>query len=94
MTEKQRDGLVCHNENCGHFETDVKDTRPTMSMIRRRRQCPKCGSRFTTYEIPLAVLNQVQAQLRQSAAIKSALESALQSEFHTDIFKMEAENAE
>ena len=37
---------------CGHEDTQVKDSRPTEdnSAIRRRRSCPACGSRFTTFE--------------------------------------------
>ncbi|MDJ0948723.1 MAG: transcriptional regulator NrdR [Alphaproteobacteria bacterium] len=37
---------------CGHDDTQVKDSRPTEdnSAIRRRRFCPQCGSRFTTFE--------------------------------------------
>jgi transcriptional repressor NrdR len=37
---------------CGHDDTQVKDSRPTEdnSAIRRRRSCPACGSRFTTFE--------------------------------------------
>ena len=37
---------------CGHQDTQVKDSRPTEdnSAIRRRRLCPDCGSRFTTFE--------------------------------------------
>lgn len=37
---------------CGHDDTQVKDSRPTEdnSAIRRRRSCPGCGSRFTTFE--------------------------------------------
>ncbi|MBH43710.1 MAG: transcriptional regulator NrdR [Rickettsiales bacterium] len=37
---------------CGHGETQVKDSRPSddNASIRRRRQCPACGSRFTTFE--------------------------------------------
>jgi transcriptional repressor NrdR len=37
---------------CGHDDTQVKDSRPTEdnSAIRRRRSCPDCGSRFTTFE--------------------------------------------
>lgn len=37
---------------CGFLDTKVNDSRPTddnMS-IRRRRACPKCNKRFTTYE--------------------------------------------
>ena len=37
---------------CQNEATQVKDSRPTEdgACIRRRRQCDKCGSRFTTFE--------------------------------------------
>jgi transcriptional repressor NrdR len=37
---------------CGNDNTQVKDSRPTedSSAIRRRRICPDCGGRFTTFE--------------------------------------------
>jgi len=37
---------------CDCFESKVIDTRPTDegNVIRRRRECIKCGRRFTTYE--------------------------------------------
>ncbi|MFN7662154.1 MAG: transcriptional regulator NrdR [Alphaproteobacteria bacterium] len=37
---------------CGCIETQVKDSRPSDDYlaIRRRRFCPECVSRFTTYE--------------------------------------------
>jgi transcriptional repressor NrdR len=37
---------------CNHTDTQVKDSRPTEdeSAIRRRRLCPACGSRFTSFE--------------------------------------------
>ena len=47
---------------CGHKEDKVIDSRTTKedSSIRRRRECLKCGKRFTTYEyieeIPLMVI--------------------------------------
>ncbi|MBM3478746.1 MAG: transcriptional repressor NrdR [Alphaproteobacteria bacterium] len=48
---------------CGHDETQVKDSRPTDdgSAIRRRRFCPACGSRFTTFE---------RVQLRELTIVK------------------------
>ena len=48
---------------CGHDETQVKDSRPTEdgSSIRRRRFCPACGSRFTTFE---------RVQLRELTIVK------------------------
>ena len=47
---------------CAYFESKVIDSRPTDEgqAIRRRRECIKCGKRFTTYEkieeIPLIVV--------------------------------------
>jgi len=35
---------------CGYGESTVLETRDTENGIRRRRQCLKCGKRFTTYE--------------------------------------------
>lgn len=46
---------------CGHEESKVVDSRPAEGndSIRRRRECTKCGFRFTTYErreeLPLVV---------------------------------------
>ena len=38
---------------CGFTESKVLDSRPTDegNSIRRRRECLKCGKRFTTYEM-------------------------------------------
>lgn len=49
---------------CGHEETQVKDSRPSedASSIRRRRNCPSCGGRFTTFE---------RIQLRDLTVVKS-----------------------
>ena len=47
---------------CGSNDTSVIDSRPAddNTSIRRRRSCPECGKRFTTYEkvetIPLIVI--------------------------------------
>ena len=37
---------------CGHNDTQVKDSRPAEDnhAIRRRRSCPECGARWTTFE--------------------------------------------
>src|ERR1700739_1896219 len=37
---------------CGGLDTQVKDSRPSddSAAIRRRRHCPACGGRFTTFE--------------------------------------------
>jgi transcriptional repressor NrdR len=48
---------------CGGLDTQVKDSRPTedSSSIRRRRVCPDCGGRFTTFE---------RVQLREMTVVK------------------------
>ncbi len=48
---------------CGGLETQVKDSRPSddHSAIRRRRVCPDCGGRFTTFE---------RVQLRELTVVK------------------------
>lgn len=37
---------------CGYLDSRVLESRPTedVAAIRRRRECPRCGRRFTTYE--------------------------------------------
>jgi transcriptional repressor NrdR len=48
---------------CGEADTQVKDSRPTEdnTAIRRRRVCPTCGQRFTTFE---------RVQLRELTVVK------------------------
>ncbi len=48
---------------CGFLDSQVKDSRLTEdgSCIRRRRECPECGSRFTTFE---------RVQLRELVVVK------------------------
>lgn len=50
---------------CGSLDTQVKDSRPTedASSIRRRRVCPDCGGRFTTFE---------RVQLRELTVLKKS----------------------
>ena len=49
---------------CGNVDTQVKDSRPAEDhvAIRRRRLCPGCGGRFTTYE---------RVQLRDLVVVKT-----------------------
>jgi transcriptional repressor NrdR len=48
---------------CGFEDTQVKDSRPTddRGSIRRRRLCPNCAARFTTFE---------RVQLRELTVVK------------------------
>jgi transcriptional repressor NrdR len=55
---------------CGEPDTQVKDSRPTDDggAIRRRRNCPACGQRFTTIErVQLRELYVVKADDRRVA---------------------------
>jgi transcriptional repressor NrdR len=49
---------------CGSDDTQVKDSRPTedSAAIRRRRECPACDARFTTFE---------RVQLRELTVVKN-----------------------
>ena len=51
---------------CGHIDSQVKDSRPTEdgAAIRRRRFCPSCGGRFTTFE---------RVQLRELTVLKKSV---------------------
>ncbi len=50
---------------CSNEDSQVKDSRPTEdgSAIRRRRQCPACAGRFTTFE---------RIQLRELTIVKKS----------------------
>lgn len=50
---------------CANEDSQVKDSRPTEDggAIRRRRQCPACGARFTTFE---------RIQLRELVVLKKS----------------------
>jgi transcriptional repressor NrdR len=50
---------------CGSLDSQVKDSRPAGdgSAIRRRRVCPDCGGRFTTFE---------RVQLRELMVLKKS----------------------
>jgi transcriptional repressor NrdR len=55
---------------CGEPDSQVKDSRPTDDggAIRRRRNCPSCGQRFTTIErVQLRELTVVKADDRRVA---------------------------
>ncbi len=49
--------------HCGALDTQVRDSRPSEdhAAIRRRRACPGCGARFTTFE---------RVQLRELTIVK------------------------
>jgi transcriptional repressor NrdR len=65
---------------CGSPDSKVIDSRlnPEGGEIRRRRECPECGRRFTTHEVPettplLVVKNSGNRQIFDPAKIKAGI---------------------
>ncbi len=53
-----------HCPFCNHADSQVKDSRPAEdgTVTRRRRECPSCGQRFTTFE---------RVQIREMTVVKN-----------------------
>ena len=65
---------------CGHAESQVKDSRPSEdgAAIRRRRSCPECAGRFTTFErVQLRELNIVKRSGRRTPFDREKLERSI-----------------
>ena len=65
---------------CGHQDTQVKDSRPSEdgAAIRRRRLCPSCGGRFTTFErVQLRELTIMKRSGRRTPFDRDKLERSL-----------------
>ena len=81
---------------CSNDDTRVIDSRPSddNSTIRRRRQCDKCGKRFTTYEkietIPLIVIKK---DMTRETYDRSKIESGVFRSCHKRPVSAEAINA-
>ena len=66
---------------CGHEDTHVKDSRPTEdnTAIRRRRACPDCGARWTTFErVHLRDLTVIKKNGQRVAFDRDKLERSMQ----------------
>ena len=70
---------------CGHVETKVTDSRLAGEgrQIRRRRECLKCGERFTTFEaaellMPMVIKGDQGREAFDEAKLRAGLEKALQ----------------
>lgn len=77
---QKEDGQYMRCQYCNCFDSKVIDSRPTEegNSIRRRRECIRCGRRFTTYEkIELAPLLVIKKDKRRepfdSQKIKSGI---------------------
>ena len=65
---------------CGSPDSQVKDSRPSedASAIRRRRLCPECGGRFTTFErVQLRELTILKRSGRRTAFDREKLERSI-----------------
>ena len=65
---------------CGNTDSQVKDSRPSEdgAAIRRRRSCPQCGGRFTTFErVQLRELMVLKRSGRRIPFERSKLERSL-----------------
>jgi transcriptional repressor NrdR len=66
---------------CGSLDSQVKDSRPTedSAAIRRRRICPDCGGRFTTFErVQLRDLTVVKRSGRKVAFDRDKLQRSVE----------------
>ena len=70
---------------CGHVETKVNDSRLAGEgrQIRRRRECLKCGERFTTFEtaelvMPVVVKSNAVREVYDESKLRAGMEKALQ----------------
>lgn len=80
-----------HCPNCSNQDTKVVDSRPVEegSAIRRRRECEKCGFRFSTYEeIEILELTVVKRDGTKEPYSKEKVERGIRRSFekleHTD----------
>jgi len=74
-----------HCPFCGHEETKVNDSRLAGEgrQIRRRRECLKCGERFTTFEtaellMPLVIKGDRGRETFDEAKLRAGMEKALE----------------
>jgi transcriptional repressor NrdR len=74
-----------HCPFCGHIETKVNDSRLAGEgrQIRRRRECLKCGERFTTFEtaellMPLVIKGDRAREAFDEGKLRAGMEKALE----------------
>lgn len=66
---------------CNHQETKVTDKRDSEGLTRRRRECLKCGERFTTYERVELELNILKKDGRREKFNHDKLKAGIQKAF-------------
>src|SRR6516164_4146768 len=74
-----------HCPFCGHEETKVNDSRLAGEgrQIRRRRECLKCGERFTTFEtaelvMPVVIKGDRSREAFSEGKLRTGMEKALE----------------
>ena len=67
---------------CSHKESKVTDKRESPEGIRRRRECLKCGKRFTTYEkVSLEDIYVIKKDKRREKFSREKLENGIHKAF-------------
>jgi len=74
---------------CNNNETKVTDKRDSEGLTRRRRECLKCGERFTTYERVELELKVVKKDGRREDYNREKLKSGLQKAFQKRMLNSE-----
>ena len=74
---------------CNNNETKVTDKRDSEGLTRRRRECLKCGERFTTYERVELELKVVKKDGRREDYNREKLKNGLQKAFQKRMLNSE-----
>ena len=61
---------------CG-TDTNIIDSRPSNNGVWRRRECPVCKARFTTYEILEEDFGKLESVSKQAARLKRIIKATL-----------------
>jgi len=74
---------------CGNLETKVTDKRDGGGVTRRRRECLRCGERFTTYERVELELNVIKKDGRREKFNRDKLRVGIEKAFEKRPFETE-----
>ena len=64
---------------CKSTQVLCTDSRPVDGFVYRRRGCLACGHRFSTYEVPLAELEELRAKAKRLQRIEDTIQIELKS---------------
>lgn len=62
--------MKCPECKCGHVFTIDSRAHEKGNSIRRRRKCDECGYRWSTYELPKAMMDFYESQLQRLYALE------------------------